>query len=291
MISAADIERYHRDGFIVVDNIFSAAEITAMRQVLDDLVAGAHQVADHDEIYDLEPDHTPEAPRVRRIKSPTSVDPLFDKMARQENLLTVLQALIGPDLRLYGSKINIKAATYGSPVEWHQDWAFYPHTNDDILAVGVMLDDMTENNGPMMMLPGSHRGPTYDHHHEGHFAGAIAPDQLDVSGAEMVLGSAGACSFHHVRAVHGSAQNHSSHARRLLLLEVAAADAWPLMGLRDGFDDFEEKLLAGVSHNQPRLTDCPVRMPLPPAKRQGSIYESQTIVENRYFKIAAAAQS
>ena len=291
MISAADVERYHQDGFVVVENVFSAAEIAAMRQVLDDLVAGACQVDSHDDIYDLEPDHRPDAPRVRRIKSPTNVDPLFDQMARQEKLLSILQALIGPDLRLYGSKINIKAAAYGSPVEWHQDWAFYPHTNDDILAVGVMLDDMTEENGPMLMLPGSHLGPTYDHHHDGHFAGAIAPDQLDVSAAELVLGRAGACSFHHVRAVHGSAQNRSTAARRLLLLEVAAADAWPLAGLRDGFDDFEAKMLRGVSHNQPRIADCPVRMPFPPAKRQGSIYESQTIVEKRYFEIASSANS
>ena len=41
----------------------------------------------------------------------------------------------------------MKSAQYGSPVEWHQDWAFYPHTNDDILAIGVMLDDMTLENG------------------------------------------------------------------------------------------------------------------------------------------------
>ena len=45
---------------------------------------------------------------------------------------------------------------YGSPVEWHQDWAFYPHTNDDLLAVGVMLDDMELENGPLLVLPGTH---------------------------------------------------------------------------------------------------------------------------------------
>ena len=47
-------------------------------------------------------------------------------------------------MRLHGSKLNMKAPKYGSPVEWHQDWAFYPHTNDDILAIGVMLDDVED---------------------------------------------------------------------------------------------------------------------------------------------------
>ena len=56
--------------------------------------------------------------------------------------------MIGPDLRLHGSKLNLKSPQYGSPVEWHQDWAFYPHTNDDILAIGVMLDDMRAGERP-----------------------------------------------------------------------------------------------------------------------------------------------
>ena len=62
------------------------------------------------------------------------------------------------------NKINIKAPEYGAAVEWHQDWAFYPHANDDLLAIGVALDDCEEENGPLMVIPGSHKGPIYDHH-------------------------------------------------------------------------------------------------------------------------------
>ena len=43
-------------------------------------------------------------------------------------------------------KINMKSAGFGSPVEWHQDWAFYPHTNQNVLAVGILLDDMNSDN-------------------------------------------------------------------------------------------------------------------------------------------------
>jgi phytanoyl-CoA hydroxylase len=43
----------------------------------------------------------------------------------------------------------MKSAGYGAPVEWHQDWAFYPHTNDDLAAVGIMLDDCDLENGPI----------------------------------------------------------------------------------------------------------------------------------------------
>ena len=69
-------------------------------------------------------------------------------------------------------------------------------------------------------MPGSHKGPTYDHHSNGFFAGAIDPDTcpLDFSKAARVTGKAGACSFHHVRAVHGSEQNLSGKDRVLLCI-------------------------------------------------------------------------
>ena len=68
----------------------------------------------------------------------------------------------------------MKSAQYGAAVEWHQDWAFYPQTNDDVLAIGVLIDDLRPENGPLMVFPGTHRGPTFDHHSEEVFAGAMA---------------------------------------------------------------------------------------------------------------------
>ena len=94
-------------------------------------------------------------------------------------MLDILTKLIGPGLRLHGSKLNMKSAHYGSPVEWHQDWAFYPHTNDDILAIGVLLDDTDLSNGPMLVTPGTHTGEVWNHHgDDGCFAGLIDPDTI-----------------------------------------------------------------------------------------------------------------
>ena len=89
-------------------------------------------------------------------------------------------------------------------------------------------------------------------------------------------------SFHHVRMVHGSAQNVSDKPRRLLLYEYTAGDAWPLLGVKD-FAEFNRLLVSGTPGNTPRMESMPVRMPLPPAPHQGSIYENQTSAANRYF--------
>jgi ectoine hydroxylase-related dioxygenase (phytanoyl-CoA dioxygenase family) len=203
--------------------------------------------------------------------------------------VAILSQLLGPDLRLYGSKLNMKAPRYGSPVEWHQDWAFYPHTNDDILAIGVMLDDMELSNGPLLVVPGSHTGPIHDHHADGVFCGAIAPDDIgdEIRRAVPLTGRAGSMSFHHVRLVHGSALNTSNRRRQLLLYEVAAADAWPLRGVPD-LAAFDELMIAGRPTISPRMTSVPVRMPLPPATHQGSIYENQTGSRERFFATADA---
>ena len=142
-------------------------------------------------------------------------------------------AAAGPAIRQYGGKLNMKSAGYGSPVEWHQDWAFYPHTNDDVLATGIYLDDCDIDNGPLMVLPGTHHGPTCDHHADGRFCGAMNPADCDLDFAKAVplMGPAGSMTIHHVRLVHGSALNRSNRQRRLLLHEYTAADAWPLLGV------------------------------------------------------------
>ena len=286
------IERYRRDGVIVVEGLLDEVTRRRMKQVLAELIERARNVTTHDEVYDLEPTHSMTEPRVRRIKKPHLVHPVFAEFMRTPALLDVLSALLGPSgVRLHGSKLNLKSPEYGSPVEWHQDWAFYPHTNDDVLAVGVLLDDATEENGPLLVLPGSHLGPTFDHHGpDGRFCGAMDParDCLDFASAIPLIARAGSCSFHHVRAVHGSAQNRSSQSRNLLLYEFTAADAFPLLGITD-WDEFNARLLVGSATVVPRTVPCPIRMPYPPALNQGSIYENQTVVAHRYFEAPPTA--
>jgi phytanoyl-CoA hydroxylase len=290
MISDEMVQTYRRDGVIVVPDVLDKDTLGAVRAVLAELVAGAADVTEHTDVYDLEPGHTSDNPRVRRIKAPHKAHPIFDGIVRSRPVISILTKLIGPGLRLHGAKLNMKSAQYGSPVEWHQDWAFYPHTNDDILAIGVLLDDCDLDNGPMLVTPGSHSGDTMWNHHgeDGCFAGLIDPDliQDEIRRAVPCVGKAGSMSFHHVRALHGSATNTSNRPRNLLLYEVAASDAWPLMGVKD-FAEFDSRLLAGSSVIAPRMTSVPVRMPLPPPKRQGSIYETQSASKKTYFTRAA----
>ena len=71
--------------------------------------------------------------------------------------------------------------------------------------------------------------------------------------------------------------------RRLLLFQFRAADAWPLLGFPEGWAAYEALMACGRSGPEPRLAPVPVRLPLPPASLQGSIYENQKGLRNRFF--------
>ena len=288
MLNSAQIEQYKELGYLVVPDVLDRTLLAEVRKAVDNIVAGAASLTRHNDVYDLEDTHTQSAPRVRRIKTPHKHFPLFAELTRQSRITDILADLLGPDIRLHGSKLNMKSAGFGAAVEWHQDWAFYPHSNDDVLATGFYLDDCEIDNGPLLVLPRTHTGLVFDHHSNGFFAGSMDPDLkvLDYGSAVALTGAAGAMTIHHARTVHGSALNTSNKARRLLLHEYAAADAWPLLGI-PSFEDFNSRMVRGRPTIEPRLANVPVRMPLPPSPFQGSIYENQKASNKRFFAKAA----
>ena len=285
MIDDSTVRTYRQDAYIVVPDVLSAAEVADLRRVTDAFVERSRQATSHTEVFDLEPGHSAAQPRLRRIKSPDRHDPVYARMVRHPKIVSVLQRLWGPNVRFDLSKLNLKAAGFGSPVEWHQDWAFYPHTNDDLAAVGIMIDDFTPDNGSMLVIPSSHTGPILDHHANGYFVGGVDPTTsgVDFSRAVMCTGRAGSITVHHARLIHGSAANVSGAPRRFLLHQYRAADAWPLIHPPTDWAQWQALLVSGEETTEPRMTAVPIRLPLPAAPHQGSIYENQRDLGSRYF--------
>jgi hypothetical protein len=75
MIPESMVQAYERDGVIIVPEVLDTDTLQRVRNVIAELVAGAADVTEHTDVYDLEPGHTPETPRVRRIKTPHKVHP------------------------------------------------------------------------------------------------------------------------------------------------------------------------------------------------------------------------
>ena len=287
-LSGDQITFYREQGYLTVPDALDLGTVERLSAIVAQWTIEAQGVSESDEFFDLEDSHQASDPRVRRFKRPVRNHPEFNVLARSDAVLDLISPLIGDAIRISptDNKINIKAPEYGAAVEWHQDWAFYPYTNDDLLAIGVALDDCAEENGPLMVIPGSHKGPVHDHHTNGVFCGAIDPaaSGIDYSQAVPLTGRRGTMTIHHARTIHGSALNTSANPRRLLLIMYAAADAWPLLGVSD-LEDFNSDMARGETTLVPRMTEVPVRIPLPPPEFNGSIYERQSILKNKYFEV------
>jgi len=286
MLTSEQKTSYGRNGYLLVENVLSPDELDRIRKITDDLTESSRHVSESNDVYELEQGHSPDSPRLTRIKLPHKQHPYFWQLLTQSKITQVLNDLLGPDTTLLTSKLNTKAPGGGAAVEWHQDWAFYPHTNDDLLAFGVLLEDVDEENGPLMVIPGSHKGPVLSHNANGVFCGAIDPDDplFDHDKAVSLVGKAGSMTVHHARLLHGSAPNTSSRARRILFYEIASADAWPILGSSSYFhalgqrkfwDDLQDRTVTGEPCLTPRLENVPVRMPLPPAPDISSIFKTQ----------------
>lgn len=278
---------YWRDGYVLIENAVPADVLENLQNVTRNFIDQSRVVTSNNDIYDLDKGHSNENPRLNRIKTPHSVHQAYWDYLCSEALLDFIQPLLGQNIRLNNSKLNAKAAQGGAPVEWHQDWAFYPHTNDDLLAVGVMLSDIGEDDGPLQMIPGSHKEPVLSHFNDGVFCGAINPDDhaARLGDAVSITGKAGSLSLHHVRTTHGSAPNQGVNPRLLLLYELAAADAWPINGAMSSFtgmdqqtlwNTFNNNMVCGTQSTAPRLADVPVLMPLPPPADSSSIFQTQS---------------
>ncbi len=279
---------YDENGYVVVPDLFDSGLIGRLSSIVDELLVHAATLEASDRHYDLEPSHTPQRPRVRRLKDVRHLHVAFDDLARSPEMLAAVGALIGPGIRFShpNVKINIKGAQYGSPVEWHQDWAGYPHTKDDLLSVGVPLDDCQIENGPLLVIPGSQRGPIFSHHNDaGYYCSTIDPTRnvVDFDKAVPLVGQRGMATFHHTRIVHGSALNRSERPRRLLIYQFAAVDAWPIMGVPD-LDTFNGWIVQGEPTLTPRATAVPIRIPRPLAPDFDGLYTSQAHATHRFFE-------
>ena len=287
MLTRQDIEFYNENGYLLVENAVSPEQLARLRQLAYDFIERSRQVSVSDDVFDLDDGHSAASPKLTRIKLPHKQHPYFWEIAKNSGITEVLRQLLGPDVLLQTSKLNTKAPGGGAAVEWHQDWAFYPHTNDRILACGLMLEDVDLANGPLQVIPGSHLGPVLDHtNKDGVFCGAIDPGDADFHAEKAVTltGKAGSMTVHHARTLHGSAPNRSDRARLILFYECLAADAWPLagagsyfhrLGAQEFLADLAARTIIGKPSLAPRMEALPIRLPLPPAPDAGSIFKTQ----------------
>ncbi|NJQ05599.1 phytanoyl-CoA dioxygenase family protein [Streptomyces lonarensis] len=267
--TAALAETYRENGFAVAEHLFDAREVSELNDAITEIL----NVDDIGAVAEVEPGDNGMA---RRIWSPTKQHQAFERASAHPRLLDHVEALIGPDILFHYSKLHLKAPQVGSVVDWHQDFAYYPHTNTDLVTALLYLDDTTTENSALQAVPGSHLRGLADHYVDGFFRGKVAgPDAPEASDAVAIEAPAGSVVFIHPLLLHYSSPNRSDRYRRAFLPAYRAADAFPIhFGSHAGHNEPGVRLLRGKVSNTARVEAGAWRLPL--AERPfGSLFQLQ----------------
>lgn len=238
MIEQWQIDQYHEQGFLVVPNVLNDDEIASLRKEFDGWVEESRkhgepwgETLDGRPRFDIEEDHSADHPSLRRIASPTEISEVFRQTALDSRVSRIAGQLIGGrGARFHHSKVNSKLPHTATEVKWHQDFPFTPHTNDDLVTVLLMLSDVTPENGPLNVIPGSHKGPLFSHWQDGRFTGTVSDEVIQQFCQNPVAcyAPAGSVCFMHTRVLHASSPNNTEQPRNLFINVYSAEDALPL---------------------------------------------------------------
>jgi phytanoyl-CoA hydroxylase len=274
MLSQTQRDQFWRDGFLVAEDAVTQDQLRALNETLSGWVEESRR---HDKPFgppckggrarfDMGAEHSPERPALRRVNNPSDISPAFEAVMKSSAMTEMIADLLGGSVKFHHCKINLKLPSSQTEVGYHQDFSFTPHTNDDIVTALLMLDDVTMENGPLMVVPGSHREVVYSLYHDARFTGTIGADHDARFRREEVpaIGKAGSVCLMHTRVVHGSRVNRSPRSRNLYICVYTAADAFPLCpnplpSVNEGV------LVRGRESIEARLTLDRVELPPPPS--------------------------
>ncbi|MEX2495521.1 MAG: ectoine hydroxylase [Woeseia sp.] len=170
-LSAEDTRAFDRDGFLVLRDIFEAAEIDALCSDATRMRTAAAATLDAETLI-----REPGSGAVRSVFKVHEQSEVFGRLASDARLAGVAQFLLNDEVYIHQSRMNYKPGFQGKEFYWHSDFETW-HVEDGMprmraLSMTVLLTENTLHNGPLMLMPGSHRhfvscvGKTPDDHYK-----------------------------------------------------------------------------------------------------------------------------
>ena len=282
-LTAEQLATFEREGFLLLENAISPEMLSKLQ---DDFEQWKDESRQHSEAYgvtydgrprfDLEPGHSADQPALRRIASPVEISENYLAAMRDNHALDAMQGIFGPNIRFENAKVNSKQPGAATEVKYHQDFAFEAHSNDDMMTVLFFIDDVTPENGPLKVVPGSHKGPIHEHWHGGKFTGAVSEELAPQMKANAVpcYGKAGSACLMHTRVVHGSEPNLSDGPRTLFICSYTAEDSYPLHANHIP-SKYQYEVVRGEATGRVRCS--PYEMTIPEMPTGASFFEQQAV--------------
>ena len=224
-LSAEQINAFERNGYLILPNLFSAEEVAVLREEIERVRLDPAVAASAKTIRE------PDSGAVRSVFQIHRDNPLFARVACDQRIAAIARFILGGDIYVHQSRMNFKPGFNGREFYWHSDFETW-HCEDGMprmraLSCSVLLTDNQAHNGPLLLIPGSHRhyvrcvGETPENHYEKSLRKQEigVPDQDSLSalaarhGIDSALGPAGSVVFFDCNCMHGSNGNISPDAR------------------------------------------------------------------------------
>ena len=241
-LSLEEVSNYRRDGFLVRENVFSSDELSRLHGSVEVAVEKAKRLSLRGKTYHLDEkrfvdvdsmtvqfEHSAQSETIRVIEPAHHLHVDLESLVDDPRIVGPMQSVIGPEIKIWTNKLNLKRPEEGSGFGWHQDSAYWVHDCDhvDLLPnVYLAFDDTDEENGCLRMIRGSHLNGCLPGRSDGSQLGGFFTDPNSFEESDQVLleVSAGSIVLFDPHCIHGSTPNLSDRPRRAIIMTYQPAN-------------------------------------------------------------------
>ncbi len=225
-LSKEQMNLFHKQGFLMLPNVFGETEVEVLREAADEVYA-----LDREEVF-----RESDGKTARTAFAAHYYNEAFRRLGRHPRLIQPVEQLLDGRVYMHQYKVNAKAAFTGEIWQWHQDYGTW--SRDDLMPearamnIALMVDDANEFNGPLWVIPGSHREGVYEAGHDLQTTSyplwtldkATVTKLVDEGGIVSVKGKAGSVLMFYSTLVHCSPPNISPWSRTVVYLSLCHVD-------------------------------------------------------------------
>lgn len=220
IITKDQLEQYERDGFVILRNVISQEMIQKIQDECERFIKEKDAEMDAKGVEVDEINH--KGKRYFIAMKSKSSQPMQELLYGKE-LEEITRKILGENVYLFLEQFVVKAADKGMKFSWHQDSGYVKEKHDPYLSCWMPLDDVTEENGTVYLLPYSEAGTRTRIEHK---LEAGTNDQIgyfgDNPGVPAILNTGDIALFSSV-CFHRSGSNNTNKSRRVLLMQYSSA--------------------------------------------------------------------
>ena len=169
-LSAEQLADFEKNGFLILDAVFTESEVAALRSESSELLTDVTTKNLKEVIRE------PNSGAVRSVFRAHKLSQPIEEVTNDHRLTRIAQGLLGDAVYIHQTRVNFKPGFKGTEFYWHSDFETW-HVEDGMprmraLSMSITLTENHADNGPLLLIPGSHKtfvtctGETPDNHHE-----------------------------------------------------------------------------------------------------------------------------